>query len=281
MSPIAVGGRGTAWTRLTAHGTAGHGSGPGQDNAVAELIHALSRLTAHRWPTRLTPAVRTLLDALDQTLGIRIDRDRLEEEANRLGGLGELFDCTVRNTLDPTVPTAGHKVDVIPSHAHAEVGGRFPPGEQDAFVETVDRLLGPKVTREFTNCEGAVAADHEGPAFSTMAEAIRSQDPHAHPVPFIQSGGTDAKAFAKIGISTHGFAPLLLDPHLHYPCSTEWTSGFPCPATTTSGTDGPKIGSVLLSDIAEEFGTPAFVLDEDDFRARRRSWRAAFTGHDV
>ncbi|GGR53170.1 M20/M25/M40 family metallo-hydrolase [Streptomyces roseolus] len=214
--PIAVGERGTAWMRLTAHGTAGHGSGPGQDNAVAELVHALSRLAAHRWPTRLVPAVRTLLDALDQTLGIRIDRDRLEEEANRLGGLGELFDCTIRNTLNPTVLTAGQKVNVIPSRAHAEVDGRFLPGEQNAFVETVDRLLGPKVTREFINCEEAVAADHEGPAFGAMAEAIRSQDPHAHPVPFIQSGGTDAKAFARIGISTYGFAPLLLDPHLHY-----------------------------------------------------------------
>ncbi|MFE1440220.1 M20/M25/M40 family metallo-hydrolase [Streptomyces sp. NPDC058739] len=214
--PVAVGERGTAWMRLTAHGTAGHGSGPGEDNAVAELVRALSRLADHRWPTRLTPAVGALLDALDRTLGFRIDRTRLEEEASRLGRLGELFDCTVRNTAHPTVLTAGGKVNVIPSHAHAEVDGRFLPGARDAFLETVDRLLGPKVTREFINCEEAVAADHEGPAFGAMAAAIRSQDPHAHPVPFIQSGGTDAKAFAGIGISTYGFAPLLLDPNLHY-----------------------------------------------------------------
>ncbi|MEU7123274.1 M20/M25/M40 family metallo-hydrolase [Streptomyces zaomyceticus] len=214
--PIAVGERGTAWMRLTAQGTAGHGSGPGEDNAVAELVHALSRLTAHRWPTSLTPAVRTLLDALDRTLGFRIDRTRLEEEAGRLGQLGELFDCTLRNTANPTVLEAGRKVNVIPSRAHAEVDGRFLPGAQDTFLETVDRLLGPKVTREFLHCEEAVGADHEGPAFAAMAEALRSQDPHAHPVPFIQSGGTDAKAFARIGISTYGFTPLLLDPHLHY-----------------------------------------------------------------
>ncbi|MET9724651.1 diaminopimelate decarboxylase [Streptomyces zaomyceticus] len=53
------------------------------------------------------------------------------------------------------------------------------------------------------------------------------------------------------------------------------------PATTTSGTEGLKIGGVLLSDLAEEFGTPAFILDEEDFRRRCRSWRDAFTGHDV
>ncbi|MFE9134584.1 M20/M25/M40 family metallo-hydrolase [Streptomyces sp. NPDC007355] len=214
--PIAVGERGTAWMRLTARGTAGHGSGPGDDNAVADLVHALSRLAAHTWPLTLTPAVRTLLDALDRTLGIRIDRTRLEEEAIRLGQLGELFDCTLRPTTNPTVLNAGGKVNVIPSRAHAEVDGRFLPGTRDTFMETVDRLLGPRVTREFINCEDAVAADHEGPAFTAMTDAIRSQDPHAHPVPFIQSGGTDAKAFARIGISTYGFAPLLLDPHLHY-----------------------------------------------------------------
>ncbi|MFC9730665.1 diaminopimelate decarboxylase [Streptomyces roseolus] len=53
------------------------------------------------------------------------------------------------------------------------------------------------------------------------------------------------------------------------------------PATTTSGPDGLTIGGVRLADVAEEFGTPAFVLDEDDFRARCRAWRDAFAGHDV
>ncbi|WP_432754021.1 M20/M25/M40 family metallo-hydrolase [Streptomyces sp. JL2001] len=214
--PIAVGERGTAWMRLTASGTGGHGSGPGGDNAVADLVHALSRLAGHTWPVTLTPAVHTLLTALDEVLGIRIDRDRLQDEARRLGQLGELFDCTIRNTTNPTVLNAGCKVNVIPSHARAEVDGRFLPGTEDAFLDTVDRLLGPKVTREFINCEAAVAADHDGPAFAAMTEALRSQDPHARPVPFIQSGGTDAKSFAEIGISTYGFAPVLLDRHQHY-----------------------------------------------------------------
>ncbi|MCX5232901.1 diaminopimelate decarboxylase [Streptomyces sp. NBC_00233] len=53
------------------------------------------------------------------------------------------------------------------------------------------------------------------------------------------------------------------------------------PVTTTSGPEGMKIGGMLLSDLAEEFGTPAFILDEEDFRGRCRSWRDAFSGHDV
>ena len=36
------------------------------------------------------------------------------------------------------------------------------------------------------------------------------------------------------------------------------------------------VGGLDLRKIAEEFGTPAYVLDEDDFRARCRAWREAF-----
>ncbi|WP_411104225.1 M20/M25/M40 family metallo-hydrolase [Streptomyces sp. cmx-4-9] len=214
--PIAVGERGTAWMRLQAKGTAGHGSKNGGDNAVATLVHALSRLAAHRWPTVLTPPVEGLLRELERILGIGIDRDRLEAEAARMGQVGELFDCTLRNSANPTVLQAGNKVNVIPGVAHAQVDGRFLPGQRDQFLATVERLLGPGVSREFINLEDSVSAEHTGSAFAAMSDALRAEDRDGHPVPFVMSGGTDAKSFARIGIGTYGFTPLLLDPALHY-----------------------------------------------------------------
>jgi diaminopimelate decarboxylase len=45
----------------------------------------------------------------------------------------------------------------------------------------------------------------------------------------------------------------------------------------TATTDGRlAIGGCALADIAEEFGTPAFVVDEDDLRATAREYRAEF-----
>jgi diaminopimelate decarboxylase len=42
------------------------------------------------------------------------------------------------------------------------------------------------------------------------------------------------------------------------------------------------VGGIDVRHLAEEFGTPVYVLDEADFRARCRAWRAAFTeGADV
>ncbi|MGY5764913.1 diaminopimelate decarboxylase [Brachybacterium sp. DNPG3] len=47
--------------------------------------------------------------------------------------------------------------------------------------------------------------------------------------------------------------------------------------TVRRGPDGAlEVGGVDVRRIAEEVGTPAFVLDEDDFRARARSFRDAF-----
>ena len=36
------------------------------------------------------------------------------------------------------------------------------------------------------------------------------------------------------------------------------------------------VGGIDVATLAEEFGTPAYFLDEDDFRARVREWRTAF-----
>ncbi len=54
------------------------------------------------------------------------------------------------------------------------------------------------------------------------------------------------------------------------------------PATTTSDEEGRLcIGGVPLSDIADEFRTPAYVIDETDFRRRARRYRKALRGVEV
>ncbi|MCP9972643.1 M20/M25/M40 family metallo-hydrolase [Actinomadura madurae] len=214
--PIATGERGTTWMKLTARGTAGHGSKPAPDNAVAELAHAVSRLAAYEWPVRLTPGVRALLDGLADALGTTIDHDRLDAEAARLGRAGHLFAGTIRNSANPTRLDAGYKVNVVPGTATAQVDGRYLPGTGEEFLATIDRLLGPKVTREFINYEEAPAADPAGATFAALAGSLRAEDPLARPVPYVMAGGTDAKSFHRIGITSFGFAPLLLGPELDY-----------------------------------------------------------------
>ena len=54
------------------------------------------------------------------------------------------------------------------------------------------------------------------------------------------------------------------------------------PCTATRAADGVlTVGGLDVRDLATEFGTPLFVLDEEDFRARCRAWREAFADSDV
>src|SRR5262245_1275540 len=54
------------------------------------------------------------------------------------------------------------------------------------------------------------------------------------------------------------------------------------PRTVHRGPDGAlRVGGVSVRDIAERFGTPSYVFDETDFRARCRDFREAFAEADV
>ena len=54
------------------------------------------------------------------------------------------------------------------------------------------------------------------------------------------------------------------------------------PLTVHKGSDGVlEAGGVKATALKEEFGTPAYIFDEDDFRARCRAFRAAFKDADV
>jgi diaminopimelate decarboxylase len=51
------------------------------------------------------------------------------------------------------------------------------------------------------------------------------------------------------------------------------------PLTATVDDDGRlSVGGVALSDVADQFGTPAYVLDEADFRHRAATYRATLPG---
>jgi acetylornithine deacetylase/succinyl-diaminopimelate desuccinylase-like protein len=103
--------------------------------------------------------------------------------------------------------SAGYKVNVIPSVATAHVDGRILPGLEDEFFETVDALLPPAVTRSFDSFTAPVGSSHTSAEFALMADALRAHDPDALVLPYIMGGGTDAKAFAALGIECYGFSP--------------------------------------------------------------------------
>ena len=208
--------KGIAWLRLIARGTAGHGSMVNRDNAVTELAETVARIGRHEWPVRLTPTVRAFLTEMSDALGLELDADDPEALLVHLGTLARIVGATTRNTTNPSRLAAGYKTNVVPQVATAEIDGRFLPGYEQEFLETLDGLLGPKVRREFVHRDNAVETTFDGPLVDAMIGALKAEDPSCRAVPYCLSGGTDDKSFAELGIRGFGFAPLQLPPDLDF-----------------------------------------------------------------
>ena len=208
--------KGMAWLKLTARGTAGHGSMLQPDNAVTELAETVARIGRHEWPVRLTPAVEAFLAEACAALGIEYGPEAYRQVIDKIGSLSRLTGATLRNTLNPTVLKAGYKVNVVPQIATADVDGRFLPGYEDEFFAEVDSLLGPGVQREFIHHGIALETTFDGDLCGAMTAALLAEDPGAKVVPYCLSGGTDAKSFSRLGMRCFGFAPLRLPADLDF-----------------------------------------------------------------
>ncbi|MFF5204957.1 M20/M25/M40 family metallo-hydrolase [Streptosporangium sp. NPDC000396] len=208
--------KGIAWMRLTAHGRAGHGSMLNTKNAITELAEAVGRIGRYEWPVRLTQTVKTFLAEMSEALALELDLDDVEATMVKLGPLARMIGATLRNTANPTMLGGGYKANVIPQTATAYVDGRFLPGYEDEFFQTIDELLGPNVTREFVYHDIALETGFDGPLVRAMADALLAEDPGAVAVPYTLSGGTDLKAFSQLGMRGFGFAPLRLPADLDF-----------------------------------------------------------------
>jgi acetylornithine deacetylase/succinyl-diaminopimelate desuccinylase-like protein len=209
--------KGIAWMTVEAEGTEGHGSLPHDDNAVAELARALVRVAEHRWPTQVTPTVAALLDDVAVATGVRVDPDDAETLAAVLGSVGRIVRATSRNTANPTVVRAGGKTNQVPGTARAQIDGRFLPGFREDFLATLDELLGERVRRIDAYTDVALEVPFSGRLVDAMRTALHEADPGCRVAPYMLFGGTDAKAFSRLGIRGYGFSPLRLPPDLDFP----------------------------------------------------------------
>ena len=208
--------KGLAWMRLTARGTAGHGSMIHPDNAVTELAEAIGRLGRHEWPTRLIPSVRAFLEGACEALGIEFMPNDPGQVLSKIGPVSRIIGATLRNTVNPTVLRAGYKVNVVPQTATAEIDGRFLPGHEEEFFAELDRVLGPGVTREVIHSDIALQTTADGDLYAAMTSALVAEDPAARAIPYCWPGGTDAKSFSRLGLRCFGFVPLRLPPDLDF-----------------------------------------------------------------
>jgi acetylornithine deacetylase/succinyl-diaminopimelate desuccinylase-like protein len=208
--------KGMAWLKLTARGNAGHGSMRHPDNAVSRLAGAVARIGAHDWPITLTPTMEVLLAAVADLAGTEATPDNAESLIEEFGPAARMLGAVIRNTCNPTMLQAGYKVNVVPGDATAYVDGRFLPGHDDDFRETLAKLAGEGIEIETVTQMPGLETSYDGPLADAMTSSILEEDPEAIVAPYLMSGGTDAKYWEQLGMRCFGFAPLRLPADLDF-----------------------------------------------------------------
>lgn len=208
--------KGIDWLRLHTRGRPGHGSMVNEDNAVTALAEAVARVGRHSFPITMTATVRAFLAELSDALGIEMDADDPELAIAKLGPIAAIIGATIRNTANPTRLQAGYKDNVVPSRATGTIDCRTLPGQSEVFEAQLQALVGPDVQIEYIQRQPALETTFDGDLVDAMCAALRAEDRAARPVPYMLSGGTDAKAFSRLGIRTFGFSPLRLPADLPF-----------------------------------------------------------------
>jgi acetylornithine deacetylase/succinyl-diaminopimelate desuccinylase-like protein len=209
---IQTGEKGMAWLRLKARGTQGHGSMANPDNAVNHVVRSLVSLADHPWPEDIGPSMGALLAKVRELTGATT----MDEALEHFGPAARMIGAGVRNSTNATILEAGYKHNVVPAEAVAYVDGRFLPGQRESFQAEVQRLVGDRVEVSPHVLQPALEYAFEGDLVDAMTVSLHAEDPDAVIAPYLMSGGTDAKAWDRLGITSYGFAPLRLPDDLDF-----------------------------------------------------------------
>jgi acetylornithine deacetylase/succinyl-diaminopimelate desuccinylase-like protein len=227
--PVQVAEKGICWFELVAEGQPGHGSMPHAENAVVKLAHAIAALGDTRLPMHLTPVVRNFLQTI--ATGAPFPQNKLMPlvmEPRLAGFLLDLIgkknpgqangiNAMLRNTVSPTILSAGRRVNVIPAEARAELDGRLIPGQSiEAFVAEVQAVVGRELRVNVLHQHEGVTFPSDTPLYEAIRRATERHDPGAVVVPYMIPGFTDSFAYARLGATCYGFSPTKLGPELEF-----------------------------------------------------------------
>ncbi len=200
---------------------AGHSSTPSQATATGILVHALDRLVANPFPTKIS-AVSNMFAKLGAVASpiMQLAFANLwlfgGVIKKQLLGNSETA-ATIRTTTAVTILKGGVKDNVIPGYAEAVVNFRLLPGETIASAcEHVRAIINDERVK-FEPLRGnaweasPVSPDDSAP-YLHIASAVREFFPGTPCAPYIMLGGTDARNYYAVCDNVYRFSPYVMTP---------------------------------------------------------------------
>jgi len=209
---------------VIARGPSGHASQPTKDNAVVHLSAALAKIGAYSPPVHFTSIVRRYFEGLasleDDEIGKWIRSleasDRGEHAQRVVSEASPLWNAMLRDTIAPTVLSAGVANNVIPAEARANLNVRLLPGDTlDTILTDLNKLINdPAVKMEVQPNAGLAAppSSLESDFYNIIARVSSQEFAGAPALPFQSTWLTDSAQLRLHNVQAYGLVPFPLTP---------------------------------------------------------------------
>jgi acetylornithine deacetylase/succinyl-diaminopimelate desuccinylase-like protein len=207
---------------VIASGTSGHASRPTKDNAVVHLAAAVAKIGTYSAPVHFTTIVRRYFEGLapleDDDTGKwmrSLDASDRGEHAQRvISDANPLWNSMMRDSIAPTMLSAGVRVNVIPAEARANLNIRLLPGNSiDALLSDLKKLVNdPQIRFEVQPDAGLAAppSSLESDLYATITRVAAHEFSGAPVLPFQSTGATDSAQLRLHNVQAYGLMPAPL-----------------------------------------------------------------------
>ncbi|HKV60379.1 MAG TPA: M20/M25/M40 family metallo-hydrolase [Candidatus Acidoferrum sp.] len=207
---------------VVARGTSGHASQPTKDNPVVHLAGAVAKIGNYSAPVHFTSIVRRYFEGLapleDDEIGKWMRSmetpDRGEHAQRVISDASPLWNAMLRDTVAPTVLTAGVANNVIPAEARSNINVRLLPGDTiDRVLNDLNKLVSdPLVKLEVQPNAGLTAPSSslESDFYSLISKVVTQEFDGAPALPFQSTWLTDSAQLRLHQVQAYGLVPFPL-----------------------------------------------------------------------
>jgi acetylornithine deacetylase/succinyl-diaminopimelate desuccinylase-like protein len=127
-----------------------------------------------------------------------------------------VFDPLLHNTVNVISINGGEQIYGIPSKIEIVLAATLLPGyNSDNIISELKKVIGNEFELEVIHYEPLPYKLDMG-LFDTLKDILHKADPTGIPLPILLTSPTDGKTFAKLGIQTYGFTPMMLPEELDF-----------------------------------------------------------------
>lgn len=205
---------------VIAKGPSGHASIPSKDNAVVHLAAAVAKIGAYQAPMHFTTVVRRYFEGLSAVSDDEIAKwmrsletaDRGEHAQRFLSEANPEWGAMMRDTIAPTMLSAGVRANVIPGEARAMLNIRLLPGDTvDVLVSALNKLVNdPQVRLEVQPNAGFAAptSSLESDFYGVITKVCTKDFGGAPVLPYQSPWATDSSQLRLHNVQAYGLWPF-------------------------------------------------------------------------